>query len=87
MTSRLASDGLPPLALVPVASSDLEAVGYDEVHEILDVKFRKSGKTIRYYNVGSLIHSGLMAEDTRSKGIYFSRMIRNHYRSLDITGV
>jgi len=76
------SDGLEPLPLQAVESSDLEGVGYDPALEILDVKFKKSKKTRRFFNVGTLIHQGLMTADR--PGVYFAKHIRNHYMGRDI---
>lgn len=75
------ASGGPPLPLTQIASSDLEAVGYDQTLEILDVKFRKGG-TKRYFNVGAPIYSGLLA--AKSKGQYFAANIRNHYQHVDL---
>lgn len=82
MPSHQASDGPEPLPLQAVASSDLEGVGYDPTLEILDVKFKKNGKTRRFFNVGNLIYQGLMSADR--PGVYFARYIRNHYMGRDL---
>ncbi len=59
-------------------SSLIAAFEYDEKLEVLDITFR-SGKTRRYFNVGSQIHSGLAGAE--SKGKYFNKYIRNNYVS------
>lgn len=70
------------LPLQHVESSDIEAIGYDPGLEILDIKFKKSHRVKRYYNVGSLIYHGLV--EAKSKGIFFSKFIRNHYMCSDV---
>lgn len=72
----------PPLSLTAIDSSDLEAVGYNPDLEIMDVKFKKSGRTRRFYNVGPLIYHGLIS--AKSKGAYFATFIRNHYTNCDL---
>ena len=76
-------DSDEPLPLIATAeSTDLDGVGYDHALEILDVKFRKSGKTRRYFNVGGLIYQGLML--AQSKGVYFNKFIKKNYTSREI---
>ncbi len=72
-----------PLPLIATAeSTDLDGVGYNNALEILDVKFRKSGKIRRYFNVGGLIYQGFML--SQSKGTYFNKFIKKHYTSREI---
>ena len=71
-------DSITPLQLTPVLSSTLEAVGYDEKMEIMDVKFRKGGRVERFFNVGHLVFRGLMG--AKSMGQYFSKNIARHYQ-------
>lgn len=82
MPPQQASDSPEHLPLQTVDSSDLESVGYDPTIEILDIKFKKTQKVRRYFNVGNLIYEGLRTADR--PGVYFAKFIRNHYMSRDI---
>ncbi len=82
MVKDSSSNSPPPLPLTETISSDISGIGYDPDLEILDIKFRKSGKTYRYLNVGNLIHAGLMA--AKSKGYYFAAYIKTHYQQVDL---
>jgi hypothetical protein len=59
--------------LVPVSSSALRAVGYDDSQEILEIQFH-NGAVYRYYGVPVAVHRGLMEAD--SHGRYFQQHIR-----------
>jgi len=52
----------------PVESSVLEAIGYDETREILQLEFR-SHAVYRYFGVSSSVYESLVAAS--SKGSYF----------------
>lgn len=60
--------------MVPVSSSDLAAVGYE--NGTLFVSFR-SGSTYRYTGVPEYVHRELMAAPSHGK--YFHRFIRNSF--------
>lgn len=62
--------------MIPVESSNLESVGYDEINKQLYVRFLKGGLYF-YSNVPVTIYSALM--NASSHGEYFSRYIRNDY--------
>ena len=62
------------MRMVPVASSDLAAVGYE--HGTLYVEFH-SGGTYRYTGVPECVHRELMAAP--SHGRSFHRVIRNSF--------
>ena len=53
---------------VPVASTSIRSVGYDEGSQILEIEF-KSGGVYQYLNVPEQVHSSLM--NASSKGCYF----------------
>ena len=65
-----------------VESSNLAAVGYSRKHGVLDVTFKSSGDTYRYFNVPRKIYDRLMR--ATSKGIFYNTYIRGNkdYMSL-----
>jgi hypothetical protein len=64
------------LEMIPVVSSNVDAVGYDEGACALHIRFR-DGDTYVYQNVPRDVFDELMAAD--SKGKYVSRIIRPAY--------
>jgi KTSC domain-containing protein len=60
-----------------VESTTLAALGYDEVHEILQLEFR-SRAIYRYFGVPAPVYESLLAAP--SKGKYFNRAIRGNFR-------
>ena len=60
--------------MIPVASSDLASVGYE--NGVLYIRFKKGG-LYEYTNVPLSVYSGLMS--AASKGRYFQSFIRGHY--------
>jgi|TARA_R100000501_G_C2627036_1_gene120918 hypothetical protein len=66
---------------MPVESSNLASVGYDENAEILEVEFRKGGSVYRYMNVPQIEFERLMNAHAlgSTHGKYFSANIRNAY--------
>lgn len=64
------------MTMVPVASSNLEAVGYDASSQTLRIRFHSG--TYDYFGVPSHIHQGLM--NASSKGSYHATYIKNSYR-------
>ena len=65
------------ITLVPVASSNLAAVGYSAATSVLRIRFN-SGSVYDYMGVPEHIHDGLMG--AASKGSYFNAHIKNRYR-------
>lgn len=65
------------MTLVPVASSNIAAVGYDAASQTLTIEFR-SGGTYEFYDVPEPVHQGLM--QSGSLGTYFQSQIRGRYR-------
>lgn len=63
--------------MVPVDSSNLSAVGYDPVSQILRIRFR-SGWIYDYYDVPENVYSGLM--NAPSKGKYHNACIKNLFQ-------
>lgn len=64
------------MEMIPVASRNVEAVGYDSSNRWLDIRF-KSGGLYRYFEVPSYEHQQLMA--AASKGSYHARNIKERY--------
>jgi hypothetical protein len=68
--------------MVPVKSSDVEAMGYSEQDETLDVRYR-SGQVWRYHRVGSLVGNACM--DSSSPSQYFKRYVLRNYRASQLS--
>jgi hypothetical protein len=63
---------------IPVSSTELASIGYEEANSVLEVEFRKGG-VYRYFEVPVKVFKELMAAP--SKGSYFNRAIREgNYR-------
>ena len=62
--------------MIPVTSSNINAVGYDFKEEVLHVQF-KGGKTYIYEGVPRHIYDELMMAE--SVGKYFNQTIKNEY--------
>lgn len=65
------------MRMVPVDSSNLSAVGYDPVSQILRISFH-SGSTYDYFSVPEDIYAGLMSAS--SKGQYHHVHIKWNFR-------
>ena len=61
---------------IPVSSSNLASVGYDEMSHILEIEFR-SGGVYQYSGVPRSEYEALMSAS--SLGSYFAANIRNRY--------
>ncbi|HEY1772480.1 MAG TPA: KTSC domain-containing protein [Gammaproteobacteria bacterium] len=64
-----------------VTSSNIAAVGYDPVLQVLEVEF-KNGTVYRYDGVSSEIHEAMVTAP--SVGGYFSANIRNKFPSTKV---
>ena len=62
---------------VPVSSSNLSSVGYDESNQVLEIEFH-GGRVYQYFDVPQRIHQDLM--NAGSHGKYFNRNIEDKYR-------
>lgn len=67
---------------VPVSSSNIFSIGYDEENSNLYVRFKEQetgGPGLRYvyYHVSPTVHAELMAAD--SKGKYLNARVKNVY--------
>jgi hypothetical protein len=58
---------------MPVSSSNLASVGYDETSQTLEIEFLHGG-VYQYFDVPSSVHEELM--DASSHGTYFDRHIK-----------
>ena len=66
---------------LPVESSNLASVGYDDNSETLEVEFLKGGAVYQYFNVPRVAYDRLMDAHAlgSTHGKYFSANIRNAY--------
>ncbi|MBW4082295.1 KTSC domain-containing protein [Paenibacillus sp. S150] len=62
--------------MIPVLSSSISRVGYDEALRILRIEFH-NGTLYQYSNVPGMEHAALLLAG--SLGRYFNRHIRNNY--------
>jgi hypothetical protein len=72
-----------PVQTQSVESTSLAAVGYDPANLVLEVQF-KNGGVYRYFNVPYVVVEQLMTAG--SIGRYFSKQIRNRFRSRRMDG-
>ncbi len=66
-----------PGGRVPVDSSNLKSVGFDEKARVLEIEFHHGG-IYHYHDVPAETHAALMKAE--SKGKYFQSHIRNKFR-------
>jgi len=78
MEAQQATD-TPAIAMQPVKSSNLQAVGYDEASSTLAVQF-KNGTTYRYRGVPAEVFQQLLT--AASAGSFFSSSIRGQYEGV-----
>jgi len=62
---------------IPVDSSNIADVGYDDDTMTLEVGFR-NGTVYQYFDVPQTVYQEFMGAD--SKGIFLNANIKNHYR-------
>jgi hypothetical protein len=62
---------------VPVQSTTLKAVAYDDCHNLLELQFQ-DGAVYHYFGVPAQTHQQLL--DADSKGGYFNREIRGRFQ-------
>ena len=67
---------------VPVKSSNLAAVGYDERNKTLEIEFN-SGGIYQYFEVEKTIFDGLM--NAESHGRFFNQNIKGQYNFICLT--
>jgi hypothetical protein len=61
---------------VPVSSSNLSSVGYNESKQVLEIEFN-GGRVYQYFDVPKRIHKELI--NAASHGKYFHRNIEDNY--------
>ena len=66
---------------VPVVSSNIRSVGYDESSETLEIEFT-SGSIYQYFDVPESEYKRLI--NAASKGRYFNQNIKESYRYVQI---
>ena len=64
------------MQVIPVESTALSAVGYDQARELLRVEFCRRA-IYHYFGVPAALHQGLLGAS--SKGSYFNRAIRGRF--------
>jgi hypothetical protein len=64
------------MQIVPVESTALAAIGYDQTRELLRVEFCRRA-IYHYFGVPASLHQGLLAAS--SKGSYFNQVIRGRF--------
>jgi len=64
---------------VLVESSAIASIFYDPKSQTLDIEFRSSGETYRYFDVPNDEHQGLLVAD--SKGAYLNSQIKPKYKT------
>ncbi len=62
---------------IPVTSSNITAIGYDEASRTLEIEFT-SGAIYQYFDVPPAVHQGLMSAS--SHGSYLASSIKGEYR-------
>jgi hypothetical protein len=68
--------------MIPVGSSNIAAIGYDDQNAILTIAFSKDNSIYEYYDVPQYEFDNLMAAD--SKGSYSNKHIYKVYRQQKI---
>jgi hypothetical protein len=68
--------------MLPVESSTMTGVEYDDETRELDILF-SSGKTYRYFDVPAEVYAMLL--DAESKGQYFNEEIKGAYRYAEVS--
>ena len=68
--------------MLPVESSMMTGVDYDEEASELDILF-SSGKTYRYFDVPAEVYAKLI--DAESKGQFFNEAIKDEFRFAEVT--
>jgi len=66
---------------IPVKSSNIRSVGYDEDSSVLEIEFN-SGMVYQYLNVPENEYEGLM--NAASKGRYLNRNIKGRYQDIKV---
>ncbi len=62
---------------IPVRSSNIRSIGYDEENLVLEIEFLDHA-LYEYYAVPPDVHAGLMS--ARSHGVYFHSHVEGRYK-------
>jgi hypothetical protein len=73
-----------PEDLVPVVSSNIAAVGYDAVQNILSIQFKGKEKVYEYHGVSLEIYEAMMIAE--SIGSFYARNIKNVFKGEPMEG-
>jgi hypothetical protein len=65
------------MELTPVVSSNMAAVGYDAIQNVLVVQFKGNEKQYPYHGVSPELHAEMMAAP--SIGSFFARNIKGRF--------
>ena len=66
---------------VPVESSNIASIGFDEDTNTLEIEFRNGG-VYQYFDVPFAVYDGLIEAD--SKGQYLAQQIKGQYRYVKV---
>lgn len=66
---------------IPVDSSNIASIGYDEDTNTLEIEFHNGG-VYQYFDVPFHVYDGLM--EAASKGQYLAQQIKGHYRYVKV---
>ncbi|MCL6457362.1 MAG: KTSC domain-containing protein [Gorillibacterium sp.] len=72
------------MILLPVQSSNIAAVGYDNVENVLHVQFKGNEKVYTYQGVPNEEYNAMMVAD--SIGSYYAKNIRKKYEAVTVGG-
>lgn len=64
--------------MIPVQSSAIDSVGYDQAGRLLFIRFKSSQKVYTFYGVPVVIYIGLL--NAASKGTFYERNISGKFR-------
>jgi uncharacterized membrane protein len=70
------------MQLTPVKSSNLAAVGYDAIEQVLHIQFKGNETVYQKHGVPLEVYEAMMTAD--SIGSYYARNIKNHYSANSI---
>jgi len=66
---------------IPVDSSNISSIGFDEDSNTLEVEFR-SGAIYQYFDVPLAVYQDFL--DSPSKGQYYAQHIKGYYRFVKV---
>lgn len=66
---------------IPVESSNIASIGYDEDSNTLEIEFHNGG-VYQYFDVPFQVYDDLMSAE--SKGIYLAQQIKGKYRFVKV---